>query len=349
MTDNQYDLSKLRPLRPGHILIKNNNVDMWSDKIRHASLALLLAPAGFGKTTTMFCLFEKFQILGIKTAWVQLDEDDNQLEQFCIAINAALDRILLVKTPKKHQNSDGFESIHNHRLLTSQIMDKVKLLREPSAIFLDNFENILSEAVVGLVQKMIEQFPEKCQVIIASRTTPKLKVSRLKVQGRLVYLHGEDLNFSEEQAEKLFNESFGLSLDNKSIRRLIRATEGWVTGLQLAALTLSSGRNSDDFIDNLKGDSSDISEYLYEEVMESQTLEIQRFLLLTSVIETLTDSLCNAVTGNQSSIKILRQLNQDNLFTFSLDDSGKTYRYHKLFAEFLRRKLKEDYPGKSVV
>jgi LuxR family maltose regulon positive regulatory protein len=325
--------------------VANPNLPSWLEDCVHASLVLAVAPAGFGKTTAILALHEHLREAGIKTAWIQLNPDDNHLDRFCQLIYAAI----AIGTGKQFNNDEIatnlIDAAYTSTSFNFKLLDLVANLPNSTTIFLDDFDHITDPQILQIVQSMIERSGNNCRFIIAARAQPKLKLLKLRAQGKVVLIGFRELAFDIEQTRTFFNARYQLQLDDASIERLHQCTEGWPTGLQLAALAMSKHKNRQNFIRNFLTSATDIDHYLYEEVFLTQSQEVQNFLLKASIVRQLNSSLMNAVAEIQNSATLLRNIEQQNLFLVRVGESDVQYRFHPLFAEYLQKKLHEDHLG----
>jgi len=327
-------------------------------------LTLLSAPAGFGKTTL---LSEWLGQLERPRSWLSLDEGDNDLPRFLSYLLAAFQQV-----------DDEIGQAAGHLLETPQLPPIEALLVElindvasqPSsfALVLDDYHTITELPVHEAVGFLLERQPPQMHLVIASRQDPPLPLSRLRGRGQVTEIRQRDLRFTLEEATTFLNQSMGLNLETSEVASLGAHTEGWIAGLQMAALALQS-RIADGgtdsvrrFVDSFSGRHHFILDYLTDEVLAHQPAPIYRFLLRTSVLERMCESLCNAlldiddgaqpppsniqypISTIQSSRQVLEHLAHANLFLVPLDDERKWYRYHRLFAELLRARLQEAAP-----
>ncbi|NIV36040.1 MAG: helix-turn-helix transcriptional regulator, partial [Anaerolineae bacterium] len=228
-------------------------------------------------------------------------------------------------------------------LITVLINDAARV-DGPFCLVLDDYHFIREDWVHEAVEFLIAHMPPHMHLVLATRHDPPLSLPRLRVRDQLIELREEDLRFTAEEAAAFFNQALGLKLDPQIVNALEARTEGWIAGLQLAALSME-GRSTEsigDFVAAFGGSHRHVIDYLADEVLAQQPAEIQTFLRQTSVVDRLTAPLCEALTGRDDSAAILRQLEQANLFLVPLDDRRSWYRYHQLFAEFLRTDLDED-------
>ena len=311
-------------------------------------LTLITAPAGFGKTTLVAsCVAGR----GIPVAWLSLDKNDNQAGRFLNYLVAALQEADHTIGNEAAQLAAA-QQAPPETILTSLINDLDTTGRE-IALVLDDYQFINSQAVHEEVAFLLEHCPHTLHMLIATRSDPPLPLARLRARGQMVELRAADLGFTEPEAAQFLNDIMGLGLDAGSVTALEERTEGWIAGLQLAALSMRDRENVRGFIEGFSGTNRYILDYLLEEVLASQPLEIQRFLLCTSILERLTAPLCDAVLVDDEgfegqSASILEYLERANLFLAPLDDERSWYRYHHLFADLLRTQLQQSHEDQGV-
>lgn len=325
-------------------LVESPNLASWLEECAEASLVLAVASPGFGKTTAILALHERLREAGVNTSWIQLNPDDNHLERFCSLVSATLVPAPGSSQAKDKSNSNLYDAPHASAAIGFKLVETVSQLWQPTTIFLDDFENITDPLILLTVQRMIECLPKQCRLVIASRSQPNLKLLKLKAQGKVLQIGTQELSFDFDQARTFFNLRHHLGLDDVSIRRMYDRAEGWPTGLQLAALALTSSKSKLEFIENFCGNAADIGTYMYEEVLSTQPEAVQSFLEKTSILTRLSTTLCDAVADINDSAIVLRRLEQQNLFLVRIGESGEQYRYHPLFAEYLQKRLREERP-----
>ncbi|MCP4543187.1 MAG: tetratricopeptide repeat protein [Chloroflexi bacterium] len=208
----------------------------------------------------------------------------------------------------------------------------------------DDYHVINQPAIHEALAFLVEHLPPQMHLVIASRTDPPLPLARLRTRGQLTELRAADLRFTLDESITFLNEAMVLGLSTENVAALGARTEGWIAGLQLAALSMRGRADVENFIAAFSGSHHHIIDYLAEEVLAQQPNEIHDFLCQTAILDRLTAPLCNVVTGRTNSEAILRQLEQANLFLVPLDDQREWYRYHRLFADFLRGHLRQDMP-----
>lgn len=304
-----------------------------------ARLVLLRAPAGFGKTTVMLQVQRRFEETGLPHAWLTLDRADNDVGRFLSALIAALEP--LIPALRGFDSASGLGPDE----LAFGLIDTVAAHPTPFALFLDDFEVLQGPVVLGLVQELIDQLPRGAQVIFGSRGVPEIGLGRLRARGRLLEIEPAQLRFSEAEVDGFLRQRRGLSLQPEDIRRLHRSTEGWIAALWLASVTLENRDEPGRFIAGFSGSNAAVMDYLVEDVLSRLGDDMRGFLLRTSILAQLSPSLCNAVCGRSDSAQMLRAVDQAHLFLIPLQADHAEFRYHGMFAEFLRTQLQRQLPG----
>lgn len=303
-------------------------------------LSLLAAPAGFGKTVLLSSFAQQSDIA---VGWVSLDSSDNDPTQFWTYVLAALDRL---------QPGIGQAALSLLRTEQPVAIDTVLIalinalsdLRQQIVLVLDDYHVIEAPPIHDAMTFLLDHLPAQLRLVIASRVDPPLPLARLRVRGQLTELRIDNLRFTLEEAATFLNETMGLRLTADNIATLETRTEGWIAGLQLAALSMQGRKDVSGFVSAFAGSHRYVMDYLVEEVLRQQPEHIQRFLLHTSLLERLNGSLCDAVTGQANGRKTLEELEQANLFLIPLDEERYWYRYHHLFADTLRYRLSLSQP-----
>lgn len=299
-------------------------------------IVLIRAPAGFGKTTVMAQLFDRYRKEGTAASWLNLDEADNDLPRFMSYLLVALKQHL-----RADQALDGIESGqvldpgHVTTLLANQLGER----DEPFVLFLDELDVIRDPTVLAFIKEMATRMPHNARLVLGSRTFPEIGLAKMRAHGELLEVTPEQLRFSAEEAQLFLTERRGLALRPEQITRLLRGTEGWATALWLASVALERRPDSDDLISGFTGSATAIAEYLAEDVMAGQPAHVRDFLLKTSVLAQLDASLCDAICGRTDSAELLHQLERGSLFLSVVDEQRPLYRYHSLFRDFLRSQL----------
>jgi LuxR family maltose regulon positive regulatory protein len=299
-------------------------------------LTLISAPAGFGKTTLLVDWVHKKKI---KATWLSLDKGDNDPVLFLTYI------ILGLQTLKAGTGNAALTMLQSPQppaiesILINLINDVIHIPEHIAFILYDN-HLVNDKQIHEMVAFLLENLPEQIHIIIATRSDPPILIARLRSQNQLTEVRATDLSFTADETANLFSKSLNLKLSAKEIHLLETRTEGWIAGLQLAALSLQGRKDPASFLQRFKGDNRYIADYLTEEILNRQPEHLRRFMLQTSILERLSDSLCDAVTQQENSKEMLSALEKANLFVIPLDDERCWYRYHHLFADLLKKRLR---------
>ena len=333
----------------------------------HRKLTLIAAPAGFGKTTLVSDWIANSQLDGEKgsqsgnrtsgnqnrVAWLSLDEGDNDLGSFLIYFIAAMQKVepdFGLEPLAALQSSGATKSDAVLMALLNEIAD----LTQPLILILDDYHVIENQSIDKAVTYLLDHLPATMHLVITTRIDPPLPLARLRGRGQLAELRVADLRFTNDEAATFLNQIMRLELSAENVTALGSRTEGWITGLQLAALSLQErdAEQVTSFIQSFTGIHHHILDYLVEEVLQQQPPRLQSFLLQTSILTRLTGSLCEAVCdfeddspNHSDGHTLLNQLVKSNLFIVPLDDERRWYRYHHLFADLLRYRLQREQAG----
>jgi LuxR family maltose regulon positive regulatory protein len=302
-------------------------------------LALVAAPAGYGKSVL---LAEWARSTSGAVAWLSLDPGDNDPVRFWRHVLAALDaarpgiagRVGPLAGPPPPPSYDTLVSA----LINDVAADPV---RPDVLLILDDYHLISADGVHGPVRFLLEHRPPQLRIVLAGRSEPPLGLARYRGRGQLSEIRAPDLRFTVDEAAELLRQ-VSADLDLSAVAALADRTEGWAVGLQLAALSLRSQPDAARFVAAFTGSHRYILDYLTEEVLERQRPELRDFLLDTSVLERLSGSLCDAVTGRTDSQELLEEVDRSGLFAVQLDDVRGWWRYHHLFSDLLRDRLEKD-------
>ena len=229
-------------------------------------------------------------------------------------------------------------------LLTALLNDLAAL--GDAVLVLDDYHVIESPPIDEALTFFVDHLPPQFRLVIASREDPPLPLARLRARGQLTELRAADLRFTPAEAADFLNQVMGLHLSAADIAALEARTEGWIAGLQLAAISMQGRSDTGSFIQAFTGSHRFVLDYLMEEVLQRQPERVRGFLLQTAILDRLSGPLCNAVTGQQDGKAMLETLERGNLFVIPLDDQRQWYRYHHLFAEVLRTHLQEAQPDR---
>jgi LuxR family maltose regulon positive regulatory protein len=309
------------------------------------SLILVSAPAGYGKTTLVSNWLKETQI---PSAWLSLDGGDNDPIRFLQYLVASLQSI----APGIEDNLLGLlQGIQPAQFdnLINLLVNELASVSTPFVLVLDDFHVIQSETVLRILSYLLEHLPYQMHLAILTRTDPPLPLSRLRVRGQLQDIRADQLRFTQAEIAAFLNETMGLTLSANDLSAMEARTEGWIAGLQLAALSMQDCQDIHAFVSAFTGSHHYIMDYLVEEVLRLQPKRMGTFLLQTSILDRLSGPLCEAVVDVDMAEPfdgqgLLEALEKMNLFTIPLDDERHWYRYHHLFADVLRKRLEHQFP-----
>jgi LuxR family maltose regulon positive regulatory protein len=331
---------------PAPTLVARPHLTRWIDEGAQKKLTLLCAPAGFGKTSLLaeWCAWRASQSKHpAALAWVSLDASENDPGQFWRYVLVALHRLapqigeealLLLQSPEPP----------SMELILTSLINSLAAGTEEVVLVLDDYHVIEAPPIHQALTFLLDHLPSQVHLILASRSDPPLPLSRLRSRGQLCELRSDELRFRLAEAEVFLHKATGRSLPAEAVAVLSQRTEGWIAGLQLAALSLKGRSEIADFIHAFAGSHRYVLDYLSEEVLRRQPEAVQTFLLQTSILERLCGPLCDAITAQQTGQATLEYLEQANLFLVPLDDERHWYRYHHLFSEVLRHRLRRSSP-----
>ena len=308
-------------------------------------LTLVSAPAGFGKTTLLAEWLAAAPAGERTAAWVSLDQSDNDPALFWAYFITALQKI------QSGVGKRALSLLHSPQpppiesVLTT-LINEINAIEDDFPLILDDFHVIDAQPVHSGIAFLLDHLPPQMHLVIASRSDPLLPLSRLRGRGESTELRAADLRFTPDEAASFLNEVMGLDLSAADVAALEARTEGWIAGLQLAALSMQGREDLHGFVAAFSGDDRYIVDYLIEEVLERQPERVRSFLLQTSILDRLSGPLCDAVTGREDGKEVLESLERGNLFVVPLDDKRQWYRYHHLFADVLRAHSMEEQPDR---
>jgi LuxR family transcriptional regulator, maltose regulon positive regulatory protein len=306
-------------------------------------LTLICAPAGFGKTTLITDWNEQPNHRYGPLAWLTLDEDDNDAAHFLMYLISALvnvgvtncdDLLSTLQTPQPPPP----------KIILTTLISRLQLISHRFALVLDDYHRVSAPIVSEAVSFILDHMPSQMRLVITSREDPVLPLSRLRARGQLAEIRADDLRFTPEEAAQFLHQMVHVNLSERQVMELDARTEGWIAGLQLAALAMKGSKDISGFITAFTGSHRYILDYLTDEVLSHQPQHLQSFLLQTSILNRLSSSLCDAVNSRTDGQVLLEQVERGNLFLIALDDERLWYRYHHLFRDMLRRHLQRSNP-----
>ncbi|MEM7346912.1 MAG: tetratricopeptide repeat protein [Chloroflexota bacterium] len=316
------------------------------NKGNHRKLTLISAPAGFGKTTLVS---EWIASNEHPTAWLSLDERDNDAVRFLAYLIAALQTVADQVGKEALALLEGPQQPPLETILTT-LLNEITTIPDHFTLVLDDYHLIEAKAVDEALSFLLEHLPPQMHLLITTREDPPLPLARYRARSQMSELRANDLRFTAAESAEFLNHVMDLTLLPEDVAALERRTEGWIAGLQLAAISMQGRTDTDSFIQAFTGSHHFILDYLIEEVLQSQPEAVRSFLLQTAILQRLSGPLCEAVwfseTGSkqESGKAMIATLARNNLFIIPLDNERHWYRYHHLFADMLQVRLQEEHP-----
>jgi len=311
----------------------------------YAKLTLIVAPAGYGKTTLLREWMTVIEPMHWPIAWVSLDADDNNYRQFWSYILGALEIIdpSLKQIDLLDILGQSCEEFDYQRF--TPLINHISMISKNFTLVLDDYQVINSDEINRSIIHLLEYMPENMHLVISSRVTPPLPISRLRVRKQLVEIQPTDLAFTVGETDLFLTKVMEIVATQDETMSLNSLTEGWAAGLQLVALSIKGGRDIPSVLQAFARNNHFIVDYLTDEVLDQQDENIKDFLLKTSIFSRFTASLCDAVLEISNSAQILQLLEKSNILIVPLDERRQWYRYHALFADSLKLHLEQEYPA----
>lgn len=308
-------------------------------------LTLISAPAGFGKSTLLGGWAKDRMDGGHPVAWLSLDAADNDPVRFLA---------YLVAATRTGTGDEGFGEAVLAALrspgaprietLVGETVNELAALPDGVDLVLDDYHVVDAGGVHGIVSFLLERLPEGTHLLVSGRVDPPLPLARLRARDQMIRLGASELAFTEGEAGDFLKGVMGLDLPAEDVAILEGRTEGWIAGLQLAALSVRDSDDASDLVTAFSGTNRDVLDFLAEEVLDGQSQDVREFLIATSIAEDLTGPLCDALTGRSDGQAMLERLDRANLFVVPIDRERRWYRYHHLFRDFLRGRLRRERP-----
>ncbi len=332
--------SKLSPPRLPPALVERTRLLEELDAVYAHGLTLLSAPAGSGKTTLLSAWAAVSSQL---IAWLSLDELDNDPTRFWVSVIAAL----RTKVPELGEIALAMLSSSSPPPLSTILTALLNEIEEKVGdliLILDDYHVIEEPALHRALIFLLDHLPSHLHLVLSSRTDPELPLSRLRVRAQMHEIRDQDLRFSGEETASFLTQGMGLPLSEEDVATLQYRTEGWIAGLQLAALSLRKRQDCGAFVKVFAGSHRFLLDYVQQEILARLEAPLRRFLLQTAVLSRLSADLCQAVTGEAGSQALLESIERANLFLVPLDEERRWYRFHDLFREVLLARLQASQP-----
>ena len=305
-------------------------------------LTLLIAPTGYGKTTLLVEWLSTFNSNNHREVWVRLDQFDNTPLRFWAYIVSGLKKV----SPQFHiitQQIIQQEQSPEDLTLLNPLINAINTIPYNITLVLDNYHTITNDSIQRQLSYFVDHLPHNLNLIISSRAKLPIPLSRLRAQRKLLELTEHQLAFSLSETQAFLTNVMNLDITQEQIIALWNTTEGWVAGLQLAALSYTASSQTRLTASDILQDNRLVLDYLTEEVLNQQSPSVREFLLKSAILEELSAPLCNAILDRDDSETLLAQIEAANLFVIGLDNTNG-YRYHALFAQTLQTRLKQTYP-----
>jgi LuxR family transcriptional regulator, maltose regulon positive regulatory protein len=332
------------PPQPHRLVHRPRLIDALERGIPQYKLIHISAPAGYGKTTLLSQWAHSSQFL---VGWLSINEEDNDQERFLRYLLRAWETV----QPGIMESKLGLllgSMMPEREAVLSAFINAADELSGHVVFVLDDYHLIESLSIHEILTFLLDHLPPLLHFVVAGRGEPPLPLARYRARQELLELGAEDLRFLPEETDDFLNSLLNLDLAEDKLNIMQYQTEGWITGLQLAALTLRR-HSTTESVSSLSGKHRFIADYLSQDVLPVLNVEVRRFLLQTSIVDRLCASLCDAITGSENSQLILETLERDRLFVRLLDDNREWFRYHRLFGEFLQEELKRQYPDEVAI
>lgn len=305
------------------------------DKVLDTKLTAISAPAGSGKTTSVISWIS-LRNLSDNTIWISLDERDDNPEVFWSCFVEIIKE--LRSNDSKYDSVDFDNQDISFESVIEVLLNSISTIDKDLIFVMDDFHCIKDKDILLGIKHFIDSIPDNIHLIITSRTKPNINISKLRLDGEVTEIDRNELRFSLDETSEFLN-NMGVQILEEGIKILNEHTEGWIAGLQIAVLSMQEKKDAMELVESFCGSNKYVQDYFCEEVFNNQSEETIEFLLNTCILDELTADLCNAVTCKKNSQQILEKIYEQNLFIEKLDSDGKSFRYYRLFKEFLINKV----------
>lgn len=328
------------PPRPAYDIVRPF-LSQRLDEGLSRKLTLVCAAAGFGKSTL---ISQWAHECPYPSAWLSLDDEDRDPNRFLEYLITALEVISQTVGAGLAALLRGSPPASAETVLTL-LVNQLSKIPGKLVLILDDYHLAASAGVNEALSFLIDHMPAQLHLVIASREEPELLLGRLRLNGQLAEIRQQDLRFGLEESAEFFQQGGNVRLSKNQIQALASRTEGWISGLKLAAISLHTHKDPETFIASFTGSHHFVQDYLIEEVLHQQPDDVQSFLLRSSVLDRLCGPLCDAVLQSHGGEHILNRLDKASLFIVPLDSERRWYRYHHLFSDLLRQRLRQKEPA----
>ncbi|WP_055403606.1 MULTISPECIES: serine/threonine-protein kinase [unclassified Mycobacterium] len=336
--------TKFRPPASTRALVARDRLMALLRAAGRRRLILLHAPSGYGKTTLVAQWRAELTAAGVTVAWLTVDDDDNNVVWFLAHLLAAIRRVrpALAEPLEQMLEQRGDEAT---RYVLTSLIDAIDDLGEPITLVVDDWQRVSDPQAIDALRFLIENAGDHLQVVVTSWSRPAVTLSKLRVRDELVEIDCEKLRFDADEARSLLNDVAGLQLPGEDVEALTASTDGWVAALQLATLSLRGGGDAGDLVSRMSGDDEAVEEFLAENVLDTLEPELVEFMMATSITERICGELASVLAEVGGGHAILEDIERRGLFLRRIDHAPQWFRYHQMFAGFLRRRLEREEPG----
>lgn len=343
MTDTEQsyivDLIKSRPPQGADELVERQCLSRMLAEEQSTRNILVLAPVGYGKTSLLVQFFERLRADNKDVAWLSVSEHDTDATHFLSGITASI-QMLDGNLGNLTQSLLGSGLQISQRVILTSLLNEILQSERSITLFLDDLHRADSSEFSEVIAELLENGPRNFKLVLASRTSMPV-FSRMRARSKLVEFGCEYLRVNYNEAEQLLTKICPEKLSRTNIFDLLERVDGWISGVQIAALSINASTDVNEYIRSFSGSGKNFAEYIEHDIYAKLPAEMQQFLVETSILEVLTPELCSVVTGHHEGERLLLEIQQANLFLITVDEEQSCYRYHHFFREFLRSKLTE--------
>lgn len=318
-------------------IICREKVSNKLDEALKTKLTIISAPAGSGKTTSVISWIYSRK-LEDNIIWISLDERDNNLDVFWSCFITAIEKFKDCNAKGKKANFKENQDVSIESIV-DEVLNSISSINEDTIFIIDDFHFVKNKDILMEIKHFIDGISDNIHILITSREKTSINLSKLRLDGEVTEIDEKELSFSLEETSKFLNENMELRIPKESVNILNECTGGWIAGIQIAVLSMKGRKDITEMDEKFSGSNKYMQDYFSEEIFNGQIEEIKEFLLKTCILDELNADLCNAVVCKKSSQQILEEISNMNLFIDKLDYDGKSFRYHRLFKEFLMSKL----------
>ena len=313
-------------------------------------IQIVTAPAGYGKSTLVSCWFSNQEL---PHAWISLDDGDNDLRLFITYFVHAV-RSLFPSAMAKTLATLEAADLPPIQVLSKILANEIDLIKQDFILVIDDFHLIKEKNIHDLLTELLRHPPKPLHLVVVARTEPFLSLNKFRALGQLSEIRLQALRFTEDETIEFLQQMLSSNVDASTINQLLDKTEGWVTGIRLAALSVLHKGDAKKLLEDLAGSGQFVMEYLFNEVFSSQPENIQKHLVASSILDRFCAPLCEVLCPypeNECDLDgwgLIKWLKENNLFLISLDNDGYWYRFHHLFQELLKKQLVRHYSSDEI-